>query len=94
MGLRQTHDEKNPVDALVAAVNDGFSAAHAERKGAAGTGTGAGGVETLADVERRAILAAVAQFGGNKLAAAEALGLGKTTLYRKLKEYGYSGRLA
>jgi len=33
------------------------------------------------------ILRAVRQTGGNKLAAARLLGIGKSTLYRKLEEY-------
>lgn len=41
----------------------------------------------LHEMERRAILWAVAKFRGNKLQAARVLGIGKTTLYRKLREY-------
>lgn len=41
----------------------------------------------LAEMERRAILNALRQTGGDKLAAARLLRMGKTTLYRKLKEY-------
>jgi DNA-binding NtrC family response regulator len=41
----------------------------------------------LADLERDAILAAVRQLNGDKLMAARLLGIGKTTLYRKLKQY-------
>jgi two-component system response regulator HydG len=41
----------------------------------------------LADVERKAILDAIEQLRGDKLMAARLLGIGKTTLYRKLKEY-------
>jgi two-component system response regulator HydG len=46
------------------------------------------GVTTLADLERQAILAAIRTLHGDKLQAARLLGIGKTTLYRKLKEYG------
>jgi transcriptional regulator with PAS, ATPase and Fis domain len=42
----------------------------------------------LAEVERRAVLHAMRESGGNKVTAARLLGIGKTTLYRKLKEYG------
>jgi two-component system response regulator HydG len=42
----------------------------------------------LEELERRAILRALRESGGDKLAAARMLGIGKTTLYRKLKEYG------
>ena len=42
----------------------------------------------LAEVEKRAILNALDRLKGNKLLTARALGIGKTTLYRKLREYG------
>ena len=45
-------------------------------------------VKTLADLERDAILSAIKTLNGDKLQAAKMLGIGKTTLYRKLKEYG------
>ncbi len=41
----------------------------------------------LDELERRAILRALREAGGDKLAAARLLGIGKTTLYRKLKQY-------
>jgi transcriptional regulator with PAS, ATPase and Fis domain len=41
----------------------------------------------LDELERRAILSMLHQTGGDKQAAARALGIGKTTLYRKLKQY-------
>jgi DNA-binding NtrC family response regulator len=41
----------------------------------------------LEELERRAILRALREAGGDKLAAARLLGIGKTTLYRKLKQY-------
>jgi DNA-binding NtrC family response regulator len=41
----------------------------------------------LEDLERRAIFRALHETGGDKLAAARLLGIGKTTLYRKLKQY-------
>lgn len=44
----------------------------------------------IAKVEERAILEAIRETNGNKLMAAELLGIGKTTLYRKLKEYGFA----
>jgi len=42
----------------------------------------------LAMQERQAILATLDTLKGDKLMAAKVLGIGKTTLYRKLKEYG------
>jgi DNA-binding NtrC family response regulator len=44
-------------------------------------------LSTLADLERQAILDAIRRLKGDKLQAARLLGIGKTTLYRKLKEY-------
>jgi two-component system response regulator HydG len=41
----------------------------------------------LEELERRAILRALRESAGDKLAAARLLGIGKTTLYRKLKQY-------
>jgi two-component system, NtrC family, response regulator AtoC len=41
----------------------------------------------LEELERRAILSTLNQTGGDKQAAAKSLGIGKTTLYRKLKQY-------
>jgi two-component system response regulator HydG len=38
-------------------------------------------------LEREAILRTIDQLKGDKLLAARLLGIGKTTLYRKLKEY-------
>ena len=43
---------------------------------------------TLAEAERAHILQTLERFGGNHSGAAEALGIGRTTLWRKLKEYG------
>lgn len=45
-------------------------------------------VMTLAEREREAILTTLEQVHGDKLLAARLLDIGKTTLYRKLKEYG------
>jgi len=44
-------------------------------------------IEPLAHLEKRAILSAIDQLNGDKLLAARLLGIGKTTLYRKLKAY-------
>jgi two-component system, NtrC family, response regulator AtoC len=43
---------------------------------------------TLHELERRAIVQALEGTGGDRLRAAKFLGIGKTTIYRKLKEYG------
>jgi len=46
------------------------------------------GVVSIAALEKQAILSTIRQLKGDKLMAARLLGIGKTTLYRKLKEYG------
>ena len=45
------------------------------------------GVQSLDDMERNAILQALAQCHGNKKKAAELLGIQRPTLYNKLKRY-------
>jgi DNA-binding NtrC family response regulator len=45
------------------------------------------GIVCMADLEKRAILGAISQLHGDKMMAAKLLGIGKTTLYRKLKAY-------
>ena len=40
------------------------------------------------DIERAAIIASLERVGGNRRRAAEDLGIGERTLYRKIKEYG------
>jgi DNA-binding NtrC family response regulator len=57
-----------------------------ETSGRAGTGDGA--IVSIAEMEKEAILGTIRQLKGDKLLAAKLLGIGKTTLYRKLKEYG------
>jgi transcriptional regulator with PAS, ATPase and Fis domain len=49
--------------------------------------------EPLAALERRTILKAMSETAGDKRAAARILGIGKTTLRRKLKEYGFEAPL-
>ncbi len=45
-------------------------------------------IVSIAEMEKQAILGTIRQLKGDKLMAAKLLGIGKTTLYRKLKEYG------
>jgi len=47
----------------------------------------AGKIIPIAEIEKQTILSAVAELNGDKLQAARLLGIGKTTLYRKLKHY-------
>ena len=42
----------------------------------------------LAEMERRYILSVLEQFGGNQVRAAAALGIDRSKLYRRLKQYG------
>lgn len=51
-------------------------------------------VTPLAELEKQAILSTIRQLHGDKLMAARLLGIGKTTLYRKLKEYGIAEVMA
>jgi DNA-binding NtrC family response regulator len=50
-------------------------------------------VTSLAELEKNTILTTLARLKGDKLRAARLLGIGKTTLYRKLKEYGIGEEL-
>ena len=49
---------------------------------------GNGGVRSLKELEREAIEETLQQVGRNRRRAAEILGIGVRTLYRKLEEYG------
>ena len=44
-------------------------------------------VQKMDDLEAKAIEAAISQFKGNLTEAAKALGIGRATLYRKVKQY-------
>ena len=46
---------------------------------------------TLQALERRAIVQALEATAGDRLRAAKLLGIGKTTIYRKLRQYGLEG---
>jgi DNA-binding NtrC family response regulator len=50
-------------------------------------GNGHGAIVPMAEMEKQTILRAIAELNGDKLQAARLLGIGKTTLYRKLKDY-------
>ncbi|HOX08099.1 MAG TPA: sigma 54-interacting transcriptional regulator [Planctomycetota bacterium] len=55
---------------------------------AASGGPAAGGARKLDDLVREHILTVLAASGGNKSKAAETLGIDRSTLYARLKEYG------
>jgi DNA-binding NtrC family response regulator len=65
----------------------------ANRAQNAGATIGNGEIVSIAEMEKHAILGTIRQFKGDKLMASKVLGIGKTTLYRKLKEYGTSETL-
>jgi len=52
-----------------------------------GNGNGRGKIIPMAELEKQTILNTIAELNGDKLQAARLLGIGKTTLYRKLKDY-------
>src|SRR6266571_3000486 len=52
-----------------------------------GNGNGNGKIIPMAELEKKTILSAITELNGDKLQAARLLGIGKTTLYRKLKDY-------
>ena len=52
------------------------------------TTSGSSKIVPIYELEKRTILDTITQLNGDKLLAARLLGIGKTTLYRKLKEYG------
>jgi len=59
-----------------------------EETKAVSTAAGPEAIVPLDEMEKRAIEHALEVLNGDKLQAARLLGIGKTTLYRKLKEYG------
>ncbi len=56
-----------------------------------GHGNGNQKIIPIAELEKRTILSAISDLNGDKLQAARLLGIGKTTLYRKLKDYATQG---
>jgi two-component system response regulator HydG len=52
-----------------------------------GNGHDHSAIVPMAEMEKQTILRAIAELNGDKLQAARMLGIGKTTLYRKLKDY-------
>ena len=75
---------RNPTDQQAFLAASGQSTATPGSQGPAG----AAGIMPLAEVEKRAILNALEYTKGDRSVAALMLGIGRTTLYRKLKEYG------
>ncbi len=63
-------------------------AASADSFGNASLQQDGGSIVSISEMEKKAILGTIRQLNGDKMMAARLLGIGKTTLYRKLKEYG------
>jgi DNA-binding NtrC family response regulator len=66
----------------------GESVGNGAEKPGAGAWMNGNGIRPLAEVERAVILQAIEYTKGDRTVAAAMLGIGRTTLYRKLKEYG------
>jgi transcriptional regulator with PAS, ATPase and Fis domain len=64
------------------------NAIHGMNLHAAAEGEGSAKIVPISEMEKKTILNTITQLNGDKLLAARLLGIGKTTLYRKLKEYG------
>jgi len=52
------------------------------------------GISTMNQVESDAIVNAIAQYKGNLTEAAKALGIGRATIYRKIKQYNIDPTMA
>jgi len=63
------------------------SALHGGNGHAAPEGEASTKIVPISELEKKTILSTITQLNGDKLLAARLLGIGKTTLYRKLKEY-------
>jgi len=48
---------------------------------------------TLAELEQRYILLVLEKMGGHQIKTSRVLGIDRRTLYRRLRQYGYTGRL-
>jgi DNA-binding NtrC family response regulator len=82
--LGQTQIASSPLLGLVAATGTGVSPFESDEPSDADSGP----IVPLPELERREILRAIKYTRGDRTAAATLLQIGRTTLYRKLKEYG------
>lgn len=83
---------RNQMMAGVPSLSTGFSPLERSNvlpfPGVSPTGTNdSGKVSTMEELESKAIENAIQQFRGNLTEAAKALGIGRATLYRKVKQY-------
>ena len=81
-------DEWIGVDDLVL---DGSIGGRSNHNGGSNGGTKIGDTRNLKEIERRTILATLAEFGGNRTKTAEMLGISIRTLRNKLNEYALDG---
>jgi DNA-binding NtrC family response regulator len=86
--LLHVEDLPSPVLYAIHADRQGIPSMAAAAGGSARPFLNTDGVIPLDQVERSAILSALAKTKGDRAAAAHFLGIGRTTLYRKLRGYG------
>jgi len=82
-------DEDLSTEGLLSGAPAPKGSAGAHRGRSAGKSVSASGLE---ESEKRAILDAIAKVNGDKQLAARLLGIGKTTLYRRLRQYAEQGK--
>lgn len=75
-------------DFVASHFNGGAEEAVSSNPHPSGFGGARNGIIPLAELEKRAIVQAIEFTKGDRTVAAAMLGIGRTTLYRKLKEYG------
>ena len=76
-----------PLMAGSSPVNEGAKILQFPHGGAMGTKDSGTRVHTINELESEAIRNAIMSFNGNLTEAAKALGIGRATLYRKVKQY-------
>lgn len=88
--------KKTDVPSLVPGANGGEGAKVLQFPGTQATGFGDArrGVATINQLESVAIEQAIEAFKGNLTEAAKALGIGRATLYRKVKQYNIDPSMA
>jgi len=80
--------ERSAILAQADTIEPGDLPAHVTAGLALGPAPSLGSPQTLAETERILIMQTLERSGWSHSRAAEALGIGRTTLWRKLKEYG------
>ena len=88
----QEKERKNAFDSSVQILSSGENKNVIPFPGV--TGQEAGKVQTINELESVAIENAIHQYKGNLTEAAKALGIGRATLYRKVKQYNIDTSIA